>query len=155
MQRRLNTRGENKCFFGVYYQECVKDVVSSLDYPRYILCNVWDCMSSADTLRFRWWGGYMCNTYYDHHQTGSINISHAVVIFFFSWLCIWGGCTITFCRLLHIDPGKAGFLCSLLCSVWCVQILGYITDWMSYSFTYYTISFSLLCLPVIFCRVCV
>ena len=24
----------------------------------------------------------------------------------FLWLCIWCGCTIKFCRLLHIDPGN-------------------------------------------------
>ena len=43
---------------------------------------------------------------------------------FFVVVCL-GGCTITFFQLLHIDPRKAGFLFPLLlCSLWCVQIIG-------------------------------
>ena len=51
------------------------------------------------------------------------------------WLCVWDVCYIIFCYLLHTHSGKTGNLFSLLlCSVWWVQIIGYVLSWRSYSF---------------------
>ena len=42
---------------------------------------------------------------------------------------------IVFCYLLYIHSGKTGNLFSLLlCSLWWVQIVGYVLVWISYSF---------------------
>ena len=44
-------------------------------------------------------------------------------------------CYIIFCHVLHIHSGKTGILfSSLLCSLWCVQIVGYVMACRSYSF---------------------
>ena len=49
------------------------------------------------------------------------------IVFIFPWSCVWGDCTITYCQLFYIDPGKAGFLVPLLMhSVWRMRIIGYI-----------------------------
>ena len=70
---------------------------------------------------------------YYHHQIGSIHLSHCYHIF--PWLCVWDVCYITSCYLLHILSGKTGNLFSLLlCSLWWVQIIGYVLCWRSYSF---------------------
>ena len=42
----------------------------------------------------------------------SLQISHTL------WLCVWDGCTIIFCHLLHIYPGNTGTLFPLLISVY-------------------------------------
>ena len=53
----------------------------------------------------------------------------------FPWLCAWDVCYILFCHLLHIRSGKTGNLLSLLfCSLWWVQIFGYVLACRSYSF---------------------
>ena len=58
-----------------------------------------------------------------------------IVIIFCPWLCAWDVCYITFCHLLHIRYGKTGNLFSLLlCSLWWVQIFGYVLACRSYSF---------------------
>ena len=55
-------------------------------------------------------------------------------------------CYIIFCHLLHIGSGKTENLLSLLlCSLWWVQIIGYVLACRSYSFVQYTISLSSLC----------
>ena len=54
-------------------------------------------------------------------------------------------CTMIFCQLFHIYPGKAaGFILFswLLCHLWYVRIIGYITACL---FAHYTISLSSLC----------
>ena len=54
---------------------------------------------------------------------------------YFPWLCAWDVCYIIFCHLLHIHSGKTGILFSLLlCSLWWVQIIGYVLASRSCSF---------------------
>ena len=51
------------------------------------------------------------------------------------WLCARDVCYIIFCHLLHIHSGKTGNMFSLLlCSLWWVQIFGYVLACRSYSF---------------------
>ena len=70
---------------------------------------------------------------YYHHQIGSIHLSHCCHIF--PWLCVWDGCTIIFCHLLHIYPGNTGTLFPLLMfSLWYLQMIGYIMACRSCSF---------------------
>ena len=60
-----------------------------------------------------------------HYQFGSIHLPHCYHIF--PWLCAWDVCYIIFCPLLHMRSGKTRKLFSLLlCSLWCVQIFGYV-----------------------------
>ena len=67
---------------------------------------------------------------YYHHQIGSINLTYYHI---FPWLC--DVCYIIFCHLLHIHSGITGFLFSLLsCSLWWVQIFGYVLACRSCSF---------------------
>ena len=55
--------------------------------------------------------------------------------YFFPWLCARDICYIIFCHLLHISSGKTGNLFSLLlCSLWWVQIFGYVLACRLYSF---------------------
>ena len=54
---------------------------------------------------------------------------------YFPLLCACDICYITFCQLLHIHSDTTGNLFSLLlCSLWWVQIVGYVLDCRSYSF---------------------
>ena len=49
--------------------------------------------------------------------------------------CVWDVCYIILCHLLHIRSGKTGNLFSLsLCSLWWVQMFGYVLAYISYSF---------------------
>ena len=76
---------------------------------------------------------YIHNPSSYHHQIGSIHLSHCCHIF--PWLCVWDGCTIIFCRLLHIYPGNTGTLFPLLMfSLWYLQTIGYIMACRSCSF---------------------
>ena len=60
-------------------------------------------------------------------------LSHCYRIF--PWLCAWDVCNIIFCHLLHMRSGRTGNLFSLLlCSLWWVQIFGYVLACRSYSF---------------------
>ena len=53
----------------------------------------------------------------------------------FPWLCAWDACYIIFCHLLHIRSEKTGnLLSSSLCSLWWVQIFGYVLACRLYSF---------------------
>ena len=59
-------------------------------------------------------------------------LSHCYI---FPWLCAWDVCYIIFCHFLYIRSGKTGNLFSLLlCSLWWVQIFGYVSACRSYSF---------------------
>ena len=79
----------------------------------------------------RWLKGYIYSSFYYHHQIGSIHPSHCYHIF--PWWCAWDICYIIFCHLLHIRSGKTGNLFSLvLCSLWWVQIFGYVLAYTSY-----------------------
>ena len=92
----------------------------------------------------RWLTGYIWSSCYYHHQIGSIRLSHCYHIF--RWLGAWDVCFIIFCHLLHMRSGRTGILFSLLlCSLWWVQIFGYVFACRSYSFVQYTISLSSLC----------
>ena len=49
---------------------------------------------------------YICDPIYYHHHIGSVHLCDCWHMF--PWLCVWGGCTIIFCHLLHIYPGNTG-----------------------------------------------
>ena len=127
--------------------------------------DIWVCMCSTGPFQFRWLKGYIHSSCYYHHQIGSINLTHSYHIF--SWLCAWDVCCIIFCHLLHIYSGKTGILFSLLlCSLWCVQILGHVLACWSCSFVCplhhlimtivqtYLKALNIKCLSDIFCWVC-
>ena len=98
----------------------------------YFQYNIWGCMCSTGPFKYRWLKGYIYSSCY-HHQIGSIHLSHCFHIF--PWLCAWDVCYIIFCHLLYIHSGKTGNLFSLvLCSLWLVQIVGYVSACRSYSF---------------------
>ena len=65
--------------------------------------NIWGCMCSTGPFQFRWLKGYIYSSCYNHHQIGSIHLSHCYHIF--PWLCVWDVCCIIFCYLLHIHSG--------------------------------------------------
>ena len=92
----------------------------------YFYYNIRGCMCSTGP-------GYICSSCYYHHQIGSIHVSHCYHIF--PWLWAWDVCYIIFCHLLHIRSGSTGNLSSLLfCSLWWLQIFGYVLVCRSYSF---------------------
>ena len=122
-------------------------------------------MCKTGPFQFRWLRGYIRSSCYYHHQIGSINLTHYHI---FPWLCAWDVCCIIFCHLLHIHSGKTGILFSLsLCSLWWVQIFGYVLACRSYPFVCtlhhliiiivqtYLRTLNIECLSDIFCRVCV
>ena len=105
-------------------------VLSIISYFHY---NIWACMCSTGPFQYRWLKGFICSSCHYHHQIGSIHLSHCY--YNFPWLCVWDVCYIIFCYLLHIYSEKTGNLfLSLLCSLWRVQIVGYVLSWRSYSF---------------------
>ena len=105
-------------------------ILSNNSYFHY---NIWGCMYSTGPFQYRWLKGYIYSSCYYHHQIESIHLSHCYHIF--PWLCAWDVCCIIFCHLLHIRSGKTGNLFSLLlCSLWWVQIFGYVLACRSYSF---------------------
>ena len=76
---------------------------------------------------------------------------HPIVVIFFLWLCVWDGCTVIFCHLLHIYiPGTLGPCFHYWCSVfgickwsdtlWPVGRVRLFVD--------HTISLSSLCRPI-------
>ena len=68
----------------------------------------------------------------EYRSSLSIHLSHCFPIF--PWLCAWDVCYIILCHSLYIHSGKAGNLFSLgLCSLWWVQIVGYVLACRSYS----------------------
>ena len=90
-------------------------------------------MCSPGPFQLRWLKGYVYNSCYYHHQIGSINLTHCYHIC--PWLCAWDVCFIIFRYVLQMHSGKTGILFSLLlCSLWCVKIVGYILAYRSYSF---------------------
>ena len=99
----------------------------------YFHYNISGCMYSTGPFQYRWLKRNIYSSCYYHHQIGSIHLSHCYHIF--PWLCAWDVCYIIFCHLLHIRSGKNGNLFSLLlCSLWWVQIVGYVLPCRSYSF---------------------
>ena len=139
------------CYFFRYFLSCY-----FLSYNRLTCCysyrlffyfryNISGCMCWTGPFQYRWFKGYIYSSCYHHNQIGSIHLSHYYHIF--PWLCAWYVYYIIFCQLLHIRSGKAGYLFSLsLCSLWWVQIVGYVLACRSHSFfVQYNISLSSLC----------
>ena len=87
-------------------------------------------MCSTGPFQFRWLKGYIYSPCYYHHQIVSINLTHCYHIF----PCL--RCLLHhILSLIHIHSRKTGILFSLLlCSLWWVQIVGYILACTSYSF---------------------
>ena len=82
---------------------------------------------------FSWLKEYIHSPSYYHHQIGNIHLSHCCHIL--SWLCVWDGCTIIHCHLLHIYPGNTGTLFPLLVfSLSYLLMIGYIMACRSCSF---------------------
>ena len=102
------------------------------------------CVCAIDPFKFKWPRWHISNPFcYHHHQIISINQSRRCYIF--PWFWVWSSCTSMFCQLFHMDPGNARFLFPLLlCSLWCVQIMGYTEARRSYLdlFAPYTIALS-------------
>ena len=104
-----------------------------LSITLYFHDNICVFLCSTGPFQYKWLKGYIYSSCYYHHQIGRIHLSHFYHIF--TWLCVWDACYIMLCYLLHIHSRKTGNLFSLLlCSVWWVQIIGYILSWRSYSF---------------------
>ena len=109
---------------GVSYGGVV-NMLLVLSITFYFHYNIWGWMCSTGPFQYRWLKGYIYSSRYYHHQIGSIHLSHCYHVF--TWLCAWDVCCIIFCHLLHIRSGKTGNLFSLLlCSLWWVQIFGYV-----------------------------
>ena len=69
--------------------------------------------------------------------TSAVNKMYTLLIavILFPWWCLWSGCIITFCQMLRIHHGNIGSLFLLsMCSLWCVQMIGYIMACGSRSF---------------------
>ena len=113
----------------------VVNMLLVLSITFYFHYNIWGCRCSTGPFQYRWLKGYIYSSCYYHHQIGSIHLSHCYHIF--PWLCAWDVCYIIFCHLLHIRSGKTGNLFSLLvCSLWWVQMFGYVLACRSYSFVW-------------------
>ena len=93
-------------------------------------------MCSTGPFQYRRLKWYIYSSCYYHHQIRGIHLFHCYHIFW--WSCTWNVCYIIFCHLLHIRSGKTenlfSFLLLLLCSLWCVQTVGYVLACRSYSF---------------------
>ena len=99
----------------------------------YFHYNISGCICSTGPFKYRWLKGYIYSSCYYHHQIGSIHLSHCFHMF--PWLCAWD--VAIFCHWLYIHSGKTGNLFSLkLCSLWWVQIVGYVLACRSYSFVF-------------------
>ena len=119
----------------VYRVSCggVFNMLLVLSITFYFHYNIWGCVCSTGPFQYGWLKGYIYSSCYQHHQIGSIRLSHCYHIF--PSLCAWDVCYIIFCHLLHLCSGKTGNLFSLLlCSLWWVQIVGYVLPCRSYSF---------------------
>ena len=111
----------------------VVNILLVLSITSYFHYNIWGYMCSTGQFQYRWLKGFIYSSFYYHHQIGSIHLSNCYHIF--PWSCVSDVCYIIFCYLLHTHSGKTGNLFSLLlCSLWWVQIIGYVLSWRSYSF---------------------
>ena len=105
----------------------------------YFHYDILGCMCSTGPFTYMWLKGYIYSSCYYHHQIRSIHLSNINInqhgFHIFPWLCAWDVCYIIFCHLLYIHSRKTGNLFSLvLCSLWWVQIVGYVLACRSYSF---------------------
>ena len=90
-------------------------------------------MCSTGPFQYRWLNRHIHSPCYYHHQFGSIRRSHCYD-HIVPWLCTWDVWHIIFWHLLHLHSGKTGNLLPLwLCSLWWVQIVGYVLACRSYS----------------------
>ena len=105
---------EKKCLLGMSCRECVWDGVSSFD-------NIFEIYEAAcDQLAHSSLGDWK-DIWINHLIIiikSEVFTFHIVVIFFL-WLCVWDGCTIIFCHLLHFYLGNTETSSPLLmCSLW-------------------------------------
>ena len=104
-------------------------LVLSITFHCYYYIRV--CMCSTGPFQFRLLKRYIHSSCYYHHEIGSIILPIAV-IFFRGYV---PEMFVTSCHLLHIHSGKTGISFSLsLCSLWWVQIVGYVLAFRAYSF---------------------
>ena len=102
-------------------------------------------MCSTGPFQYKWLKGYIYSSCHYHNQIKSIHLSHCYHIFFVV-VCL-------ICLLHHILSlivytfrETKNLFSLLLCSLWWVQIVGYVLHCRSYSFfVQYTISLSSLC----------
>ena len=119
--------------FGKSLKASVSLFVPSFRFFQHLENMIASCICWTGPFEFRWLKEYIHNPSYYRHQIGSIHLSHCCHIF--PWLCVWDGCTIIFCHLLHIYPGNTGTLFPLLMfSLWYLQMIGYIMACRSCSF---------------------
>ena len=86
-----------------------------------------------NTLRSMQNGRYLQNT--SSNRISCVQLLNFELNIIFPWLCVWDGCTIIFCHLLHIYPGSTGTLFLLLMfSLWYLQMIEYIMACRSCSF---------------------
>ena len=84
---------------------------------------------------YRWLKGYISSSCYYLSSSSNRKYPPFPLFSYLSWLCAWDVCYVVFCHLLYIHNGKTGNLFSLvLCSLWWVQIVGYVLACRSYSF---------------------
>ena len=111
----------------------VVNMLLVLSITFYFHYNIRCCMCSTGPFQYRWLKRYIYNSCYYHDQIGSIHLSHCYHIF--PWLCASDVSYVISCHLLPILSGKTENLFSLLlCSLWWVQIVGYVLTCRSYSF---------------------
>ena len=100
--------------------------------------NIWGYICSTGPFTYRWLKGYIyiyIHIYIMLLSSSNWKYPPFPLFHIFSWLCAWDVCYIIFCHLLYIHSGKTGNLFSLvLCSLWWVQIVGYVLACRSYSF---------------------
>ena len=113
---------------------CVFNMLLVQSVSFYFNYNICGCMCSTGPFKYRWLKGYISIAHVIIIIKSEVS-TFPIVIIFFPWLCAWDVCCIIFCHLLHIRSGKTGNLfSSLLCSLWWVQIVGYVLPSRSYSF---------------------
>ena len=113
----------------------VSNTLLVLSITYYFYYNIWGCTCSNGLFTYRRLKGYVYRSCYYHHQIGSIHLSHCFHTF--PCLCAWDVCYVIYCHLLYVHSVKTGNLFSLvLCSLWWVQIVGYVLACRSYSFVW-------------------
>ena len=106
------------------------DLVSSLGYILYFVCNLWACLCSTDQFRFTSSKGYICQLSSCHHQFGSICLFKCCHIF---GLCVVKMVVASHSVSCFINiPGRMYFGL-LLCNLWCIKIPRCVRDWKLYS----------------------
>ena len=144
----------------------VVNMLLVLSITFYFPYNIWGCRCSTGPFQYRWLKRYSYSSCYNHHQIGSIHLSHCYLIFF-------RGCvsemfvtsySVTYCIYI---PGKPGICFHYHCAV-CVSANGRIRFDLKIIFVYLYITPShyhhcaslsedielIKCLSDMVCRVC-